>query len=62
MDSFLEFLGTFPLGLLVFLVIGFVVCICGGLVLMWIVSKITGKTMSEIAADRGTGQTHGDGD
>jgi len=58
MDSFLEFLGTFPLGLLVFLVIGIVAVVCLGLVLNWIVRKITGRTHKELFYDPETGKPY----
>ena len=57
-DSFLEFLGTFPLGLLVFLIIGFVVVVCLGCVINWIVCKITGKTEKELFYDPKTGKRY----
>ena len=47
MDSFLEFLGPFPLGLLVFAALALVVIFSASAVGIWIVSKITGKTFGE---------------
>jgi|ETNmetMinimDraft_26_1059896.scaffolds.fasta_scaffold44227_1 hypothetical protein len=57
MDSFLEFLGTFPLGFLVFCALALVVFVCVAIPLRWLVvwvlSKITGMTIDELSAGKG---------
>ena len=56
MDSFLEFLGTFPLGMLTFVAIAAVFLFSVLTLFFWIVSKITGKTFAEVVHMFGGGK------